>query len=170
MDGCSVADNELLCLCQVVLQLPLKTQTLKFNKGDDWNFSMTQDFEKRVSTILEIPDLSDLSAEELEGEATPKQPKDTIGTPNSMTTAQKANFESRVNRGAADLSNLFDHSGPEYEFKTKTDFVPIPEPRRTSDLPFRAMAEDRPTSIASNVIDLGDFDEEDYAIGCTKNW
>ena len=140
----------------------------EIQQSDDWNFSMTQDFEKRVSTILEIPDLSDLSVEELEGEETPKQAKDTIGTPRSMTTTQKANFESRVNRGAADLSNLFDQSGPEYEFKTKTDFVPMPEPRRTSDLPFRAMAEDRPTSIASNVIDLGDFDEEDYAVAAPK--
>ena len=139
--------------------------------SDDWNFSMTQDFERRVSTILEIPDLSDLSAADLEGEETPKQPK-VIGLspPRSMTAAQKANFEARVDRGAADLSNLFAESGPAYEFKTKTDFIPIPEPqpRRASDLPFRAMAEDRPSSIASNVIDLGDFDEADYAVAAPR--
>ena len=139
--------------------------------SNDWNFSMTQDFERRVSTILEIPDLSDLSSADLEGEETPRQPK-VIGLspPRSMTAAQKANFEARVDRGAADLSNLFTESGPAYEFKTKTDFIPIPEPqpRRTSDLPFRAMAEDRPESIASNVIDLGDFDEADYAVAAPR--
>ncbi len=139
--------------------------------NDEWNFSMTQDFERRVSTILEIPDLSELSAADLEGEETPKQPKVTnLSPPGSMTAAQKANFEARVDRGAADLSNLFADWGPAYEFKTKTDFIPIPEPqpRRTSDLPFRAMAEDRPSSIASNVIDLGDFDEADYAVAAPR--
>lgn len=136
---------------------------------DEWRFSMTPDFERRVSAVLEIPDLSDLAATDLEGEETPKQSKVTnLSPPRTMTAAQKANFEARVNRGAADLSNLFDQSRPAYEFKTKTDFVPTPEPRRTSDLPFRAMAEDRPSSIASNVIDLGDFDEEDYAIAAPR--
>ena len=140
-------------------------------QSDEWNFSMTQDFERRVSAILEIPDLSDLSFAEMEGEETPTQSKNTnLSPPRSMTAAQKANFEARVNRGAADLSNLFDQEGPAYEFKTKTDFIPVPEPqlRRTSDLPFRAMAEDRPESIASNVIDLGDFDEEDYAVAVPR--
>ena len=80
-----------------------------------------------------------------------------------MTAVQKANFEARVHRGA-DLSNIFDQNLPAYEYKTKIDFVPIPEQRRISDLPFRAMADDRPSSIASNVIDLGDFDEADYAV------
>ena len=139
--------------------------------SDEWNFSMTQAFERRVSTLLEIPDLSDLSAAELEGEETPTQPKVTnLSPPRNMTAAQKANFEARVNRGAADLSNLFDESRPAYEFKTKTDFIPIPEPqpRRISDLPFRAMAGDRPDSIASNVIDLGDFDEADYAVAAPR--
>ncbi|ETN37185.1 uncharacterized protein HMPREF1541_08175 [Cyphellophora europaea CBS 101466] len=137
--------------------------------SDEWNFSTTQDFERRVSTILEIPDLSNLSAE-FENQDTPRglsQATD-LSPPRHMTAAQKANFEARVNRGAADLSNLFDQSGPAYEYKTKTDFIPIPEQvtpekRRASDLPFRAMAEDRPSSIASNVIDLGEFDDNDYA-------
>ncbi|KIX01436.1 uncharacterized protein Z518_09162 [Rhinocladiella mackenziei CBS 650.93] len=134
--------------------------------ADEWNFSMTQDFERRVSAILEIPDLSGLSANEtMEGEETPKGLTRPSGVSPSkeMTAIQKANFEARVKRGA-DLSNIFDQSKPAYEYKTKTDFVPIPEQRRISDLPFRAMAEDRPSSIASNVIDLGDFDEADYAV------
>ena len=136
--------------------------------SDDWNFSTTQNFEKRISSILEIPDLSDLSTE-FEEEDTPRGAKATqLSPPRHMSAAQKANFEARVNRGAADLSNLFDQSAPAYEFKAKTDFVPVSEQpplseRRTSDLPFRAMAEDRPTSIASVVFDLGDFDEADFA-------
>ncbi|KAJ9615053.1 hypothetical protein H2200_001127 [Cladophialophora chaetospira] len=133
---------------------------------DEWNFSMTQDFEKRVSAVLEIPDFSDLAPNEtLEGEETPKGLGRTgeLSPPKEMTAAQKANFESRVKRGA-DLSNIFDQNKPVYEYKTKTDFIPVPEQRRISDLPFRAMAEDRPSSIASVAIDLGDFDEEDYAV------
>ncbi|KIW65803.1 hypothetical protein PV04_08026 [Phialophora macrospora] len=133
---------------------------------DEWNFSMTQDFERRVSAILEIPDFSDLGSNEtLEGEQTPKglRKPDELSPPKEMTAAQKANFEARVKRGA-DLSNIFDQDQPAYEYKTKTDFIPIPEHRRISDLPFRAMAEDRPSSIASVAIDLGDFDEADYAI------
>ncbi|KIV92200.1 hypothetical protein PV10_06658 [Exophiala mesophila] len=128
---------------------------------DEWNFGITQDFERRVSAILEIPDFTVASPDE--GEATPKGSVRATGFSPPMTQAQKANFEARVKRGA-DLSNLFDQSKPAYEYKTKTDFVPVPEQRRISDLPFRAMAEDRPSSIASNVIDLGDFDEADYAV------
>lgn len=145
----------------------------KIEDSDEWNFSTTQDFERRVSTILEIPDLSDLAAE-FESEDTPRGPKVTeLSPPRHMTAAQKANFEARVNRGAADLSNLFDQSAPAYEYKTKTDFIPVPEhttpeKRRTSDLPFRAMAEDRPSSIASVAIDLGDFDESDYAAAAPR--
>ncbi|KEF54855.1 STE/STE20 protein kinase [Exophiala aquamarina CBS 119918] len=130
---------------------------------DEWNFGITQDFERRVSAILEIPDFSVISpSDTMEGEATPKGTINPSGHSPQMTQAQLANFEARVKRGA-DLSNLFDQSKPAYEYKTKTDFIPIPEQRRISDLPFRAMAEDRPSSIASNVIDLGDFDEADYA-------
>ncbi|EXJ67331.1 STE/STE20 protein kinase [Cladophialophora psammophila CBS 110553] len=133
---------------------------------DEWNFSMTQDFEKRVSAILEIPDFSNLSPDDtMSGEQTPKgltRPGG-LSSPKEMTAVQKANFEARVKRGA-DLSNIFDQNKPAYEYKTKTDFIPIPEQRRISDLPFRAMQEDRPSSIASNVIDLGDFDEADYAV------
>lgn len=130
---------------------------------DEWNFGITQDFERRVSAILEIPDFSVISpSETMEGEETPKGANKPSSHSPQMTHAQLANFEARVKRGA-DLSNLFDQSKPAYEYKTKTDFIPVPEQRRISDLPFRAMAEDRPSSIASNVIDLGDFDEADYA-------
>lgn len=133
--------------------------------AEEWNFSMTQDFEKRVSAIFEIPDLSDESwVDDFEGEATPKQPKPTGLTPQKdFSAAQQVNFERRVQRGEG-LANLFDQAKPAYEYKTKTDFIPVQTERRISDLPFRAMAEDRPSSIASNVIDLGDFDSDDYAI------
>lgn len=131
---------------------------------DEWNFGITQDFERRVSAILEIPDFSIISpGEPMEGEETPKGASKPSSHSPQMTHAQLANFEARVKRGA-DLSHLFDQSKPAYEYKTKTDFIPVPEQRRISDLPFRAMAEDRPSSIASNVIDLGDFDEADYAV------
>ncbi|EXJ78049.1 STE/STE20 protein kinase [Capronia epimyces CBS 606.96] len=140
--------------------------TLEPNEDvEEWNFSMTPDFQRRVSAILETPDSA--ANESMEGEETPKGSSRPSGlSPKEMTAAQKANFEARVQRGA-DLSNLFDQSKPAYDYKIKTDFIPIPEQRRISDLPFRAMAEDRPSSIASNVIDLGEFDESDYAVVAT---
>ena len=135
---------------------------------DEWNFSTTIDFEKRISSILDIdidiPELSEPSdLQSHGGEATPKAIEDSTPEPQGqeMTEAQKANFEARVRRGA-DLSNVFDLNKPNYEYKTKTDFRPIQE-RRVSDLPLRVMAEDRPPSIASNEIDLGDFDSSNYA-------
>jgi Protein kinase domain len=135
---------------------------------DEWNFSTTIDFEKRISTILhidvDIPEISDPSEFQSNGgEVTPKAVKDSTIEPKGreLTEAQKANFEARVRRGA-ELSNVFDHNKPDYEYKTKTDFRPIQE-RRVSDLPLRVMAEDRPPSIASNEIDLGDFDSSNYA-------
>ena len=133
---------------------------------DEWNFSTTDVFEKRISTILNIPSISEFSDLHItEGDITPKALNDPARhslRSEDLTPAQKANFEERVRRGA-DLSNIFDPNKPKYEYKTKTDFVPVEE-RRPSDLPFRAMAEDRPSSIASNVIDLGDFDSSNYAI------
>lgn len=135
---------------------------------DEWNFSTTIDFEKRLSTILDIdidiPEINESSVfQGAEGEVTPKAIKDSTTEPQGreLTEAQKANFEARVRRGA-DLSNVFDLNKPNYEYKTKTDFHPIQE-RRVSDLPLRVMAEDRPPSIASNEIDLGDFDSSNYA-------
>jgi serine/threonine protein kinase len=135
---------------------------------DEWNFSTTIDFEKRISTLLDIdvdiPEISDPSEfQSAEGEVTPKAVKDSAIEPQGreLTGAQKANFEARVRRGA-ELSNVFDLNKPDYEYKTKTDFRPVQE-RRVSDLPLRVMAEDRPPSIASNEIDLGDFDSSNYA-------
>ena len=134
----------------------------------EWNFSTTIGFEKRISSILDIdidiPEISETpDFQSTEGEATPKAIKDFTQElqGQDMTDAQKANFEARVRRGA-DLSNVFDLNKPNYEYKTKTDFRPVQE-RRVSDLPLRVMAEDRPPSIASNEIDLGDFDSSNYA-------
>ena len=139
---------------------------------EEWNFSMTQEFEKRVSTILEIPDFSFVQYESGEGDETPRGLPDdnALRSPKGpMTATERANFELRVQRGEG-LASLFQQQGPAYEYKQKRDFVPIREPaNRTSDLPFRAMAaEDRPTSIASVSLDLGDFDEEDYVIAAPR--
>lgn len=141
--------------------------------AEEWNFSMTQEFERRVSMILEIPDLSTFDRYESgEGETTPRAPSAATMGPRSpdtpMTATERANFELRVQRGEG-LANLFNYHAPAYEYKAKKDFIPIREPvNRTSDLPFRAMAEDRPTSVASISIDLGDFDEEDYAVAAPR--
>ncbi|KAK5092808.1 hypothetical protein LTR70_005124 [Exophiala xenobiotica] len=140
---------------------------------EEWNFSMTQDFEKRVSTILEIPDFSILADfESDEGDATPRGAAENsiFRSPQQqpMTVTERANFDLRVQRGEG-LANLFDQQRPAYEYRQKRDFIPVREPvNRTSDLPFRAMAEDRPMSTASVTLDLGDFDEEDYAIAAPR--
>lgn len=140
---------------------------------EEWNFSMTQEMEKRVSTIFELPDLSTFSQFEAgqEGDTTPRGPglnAETVSPRGPKTATERANFELRVQRGEG-LASLFSQNGPEYEYRQKRDFVPIREPtNRTSDLPFRAMAEERPTSIASISIDLGDFDEEDYAVAAPR--
>lgn len=145
---------------------PELTDELGTTMSDEWNFSMTQEFEKRVSTILEIPDLSQLADfDPGEGDMTPRAPpsgKSLRSPMGTMSETDRANFELRVRRGEG-LANLFDQHKPAYEYKQKRDFVPIKEPiNHHSDLPFRAMAEDRPVSAAMS-IDLGDFDKEDYA-------
>lgn len=130
------------------------------SSDEDWNFSATDSFEHRMSTVLNIPDFSDLSdMQNLGGNSTPKAAK--LAARGELSAEEKANFEERVRRGA-DLSNIFDRDKPDYEYVTKTDFIPV-ERRRVSDLPLRAMSEERPYSIANQVIDLGDFDSSNYA-------
>ncbi len=127
---------------------------------EDWNFSASEKFENRMSTVLNIPDISDLTQYySMEDDSTPKAQK--AAATGDLSAEDKANFEERVLRGA-DLSNIFDQNKPDYNYVTKSDFIPIQQ-RRVSDLPLRAMAEERPYSIANQVIDLGDFDSSNYA-------
>lgn len=126
---------------------------------DEWNFSTTDFFDKRVSMMMNpTPSLK------IETDNTPKQSLDLDSAPDlaELTLNEKANFEERVRRGAP-LTNIFDQDQPEYKYETKSgDFVPIEE-KPVSDLPLRTLSEDRPYSIASNVIDMGDFDMSHYA-------
>ncbi|ERF74512.1 hypothetical protein EPUS_03950 [Endocarpon pusillum Z07020] len=127
---------------------------------EEWNFSATDNFKKRMSSVLNIPDFSDLSEmQSMEGDSTPKAPR--AAATGELSSEEQANFEERVRRGA-DLSNIFDPNKPNYEYVTKKDFVPIQQ-RRVSDLPLRAMSEERPYSIANQVIDLGEYDSSNYA-------
>ena len=129
---------------------------------EEWNFSTTAGFERRASTIFNIPEvLESPETLALGGDVTPKALTQARLPSEELSTTEKANFEERVRRGA-DLAKIFDQSKPQYEYKAKTDFVPIQD-RRVSDLPFRAMAEDRPSSIASNVLYLDDFESSNYA-------
>ena len=127
---------------------------------DEWNFSASDTFEHRMSTVLNIPNISDLAEPRWSetGDLTPRPNPVLDG--GQLTAEAQANFEERVRRGA-DLSNIFDQNKPKYEYVTKQDFVPV-ELRRVSDLPLRAMSEERPYSIANQVIDLGDFDSSNY--------
>ena len=133
---------------------------------DEWNFSTTDVFVKRVSMMM-----NPTPRVKIEGENTPKQSLEmSASAPDlrELTSNEKANFEERVRRGAP-LADLFDQNKPEYKYETKAgDFVPI-EQKRVSDLPLRTMTEDRPYSIASNVIDMGDFDSSHYAAIATAS-
>ena len=126
------------------------------DSSEDWNFDVSSTFSKRMSTMYNLPDFSQLGDDFVfdpdDAPPVPALPEGSI--------IDKKNFERRVERGARELQNIFDQSRPDYEYKAKRDFVPMQAERRISDLPLRAAEDDRPYSIASNVIDLGEFDME----------
>ena len=134
---------------------------------EDWNFSTTDHFEQRFS--IDNFDTLSISFAGLEEQMnpTPKSDRETIddliGT--EMTPEQKANFDERVKRGAAAMEGLFNEDKPTYKYETKTDFVPVEQKQRYSDLPLRTVT-DR-SSVTSTFIDinLGAFDSSHYAAG-----
>lgn len=135
--------------------------------NEDWNFSTTDLFEQRFS-ILDLDQLS-ISLAKLEEQMSPASKpdhetiEDLVST--EMTPEQKANFDERVKRGAAAMEGLFNEDKPTYKYETKTDFVPVEQKQRYSDLPLRTVT-DR-SSVTSTFIDinLGSFDSSHYAAG-----
>ncbi|KAL4777349.1 hypothetical protein BDW60DRAFT_221235 [Aspergillus nidulans var. acristatus] len=137
---------------------------------EDWNFSTTDDFERRFSVI----DLDQLAASlaELEQEI-----KDTTGQPQQepadepaeteMTEQDKANFDERVRRGAAAMEGLFDEEKPSYKYETKNDFVPIEQKAPVSDLPLRTDTDRSSVTSTFIDIDIPSFDSSHYAAGVT---
>ncbi|KAL4747634.1 hypothetical protein BDW72DRAFT_206336 [Aspergillus terricola var. indicus] len=135
---------------------------------EDWNFSTTDDFERRFSVI----DLDQLAASlaELEQEI-----KDTTGQPQQepaddlaeteMTEQDKANFDERVRRGAAAMEGLFDEEKPSYKYETKNDFVPIEQKAPVSDLPLRTDTDRSSVTSTFIDIDIPSFDSSHYAAG-----
>lgn len=135
---------------------------------DDWNFSTTDNFQRRYSVI----DLDQLAASlaELEAELTPTQASPERAhfesdAETEMTPEDRANFEERVRRGAAALEGLFDLSKPPYKYETKRDFVPVEPKQSYSDLPLRNDT-DRSSVMSTFIdIDIGAFDSSHYAAG-----
>ncbi|KAI5303742.1 hypothetical protein KEM56_007233, partial [Ascosphaera pollenicola] len=143
--------------------------------GEDWNFSTTDNFERRFS-LIDFDQLSaSLSFFENKGgqnvshvQPLPlRDPFDDITQDLPMTAAQQANFDERVKRGAVAMEGLFDEAKPDYKYITKNDFVPVEERPSYTDLPLRTET-DR-SSVASTFLELnlGAFDSSHYAAGTT---
>lgn len=134
---------------------------------EDWNFSTTDNFERRFS-VLDLDQLAASLAEMEEkiddGEPDPTAEQDTEPNPGEMTSDQKANFDERVKRGATAMEGLFDEGKPDYKYETKNDFVPVEE-KQTSDLPLRTVT-DRSSVMSTFIdIDIGSYDSSHYAAG-----
>ncbi|KAL5335471.1 kinase-like domain-containing protein [Aspergillus crustosus] len=137
---------------------------------EDWNFSTTDDFERRFSVI----DLDQLAASlaEMEqeindtGSQSGQDTDDEFGD-TEMTEHDKANFDERVRRGAAAMEGLFDEEKPSYKYETKNDFVPIEEKAPASDLPLRTDTDRSSVTSTFIDIDIGSFDSSHYAAGAT---
>ncbi|KAL3471966.1 hypothetical protein BJX99DRAFT_14274 [Aspergillus californicus] len=137
---------------------------------DDWNFSTTDDFQKRFSVI----DLDQLAASlaELEQENNPSWGQQSQDSADEMSETEstendKANFDERVRRGAVAMEGLFDEGKPSYTYETKNDFEPIQPKVPVSDLPLRTET-DRSSVMSTFIdIDIGSFDSSHYAAGAT---
>ena len=136
----------------------------------DWNFSTTDNFEKRFSVI----DLDQLAASlaEMEDEISPtkaESQKSSFDEPREeeMSTDDKINFDERVRRGAEAMEALFDEGKPDYKYETKNDFVPIEQRRPPSDLPLRTETDRSSVTSTFIDIDIGSFDSSHYAAGAT---
>ncbi|KAL4920116.1 kinase-like domain-containing protein [Aspergillus aurantiobrunneus] len=137
---------------------------------EDWNFSTTDDFERRFSVI----DLDQLAAslaefeKEIKDAAAQSQQEQTDEPKESeMTEQDKANFDERVRRGAAAMEGLFDEEKPDYKYETKNDFVPIEQKAPVSDLPLRTDTDRSSVTSTFIDIDIGSFDSSHYAAGAT---
>lgn len=137
---------------------------------EDWNFSTTDDFERRFSVI----DLDQLAAslaemeQEIKAAANKSQQEPTDEPTNTeMTEQDKANFDERVRRGAAAMEGLFDEEKPSYTYATKNDFVPIEDKAPVSDLPLRTDTDRSSVTSTFIDIDIGSFDSSHYAAGAT---
>ncbi|PTU19617.1 hypothetical protein P175DRAFT_0510844 [Aspergillus ochraceoroseus IBT 24754] len=142
------------------------------DSDEDWNFSTTDDFERRFSVI----DLDQIAASLAEMEAEintaknqPQQEKlnEELGE-TEMTEEDKANFDERVRRGAAAMEGLFDEEKPIYKYETKNDFVPIEPKAPVSDLPLRTETDRSSVTSTFIDIDIGSFDSSHYAAGASS--
>ncbi|KAL4875096.1 hypothetical protein BJY04DRAFT_224402 [Aspergillus karnatakaensis] len=137
---------------------------------EDWNFSTTDDFERRFS-VIDLDQLAASLAEmehEINDTGDQSQPESTEeASDTEMTEHDKANFDERVRRGAAAMEGLFDEEKPSYKYETKNDFVPIEEKAPVSDLPLRTDTDRSSVTSTFIDIDIGSFDSSHYAAGAT---
>ncbi|KAL2811021.1 hypothetical protein BJX63DRAFT_293776 [Aspergillus granulosus] len=137
---------------------------------EDWNFSTTDDFERRFSVIDLDQIAASLAEFEQEINNTGGQTQHDSGEDQSdteLTEQDKANFDERVRRGAAAMEGLFNEEMPSYKYETKNDFVPIQKPPPVSDLPLRTETDRSSVTSTFIDIDIGSFDSSHYAAGAT---
>ncbi|KAL2852013.1 hypothetical protein BJY01DRAFT_104713 [Aspergillus pseudoustus] len=137
---------------------------------EDWNFSTTDDFERRFSVIDLDQIAASLAEFEQEINNTGGQSQQDSGEDQSdteLTEHDKANFDERVRRGAAAMEGLFNEEKPSYKYETKNDFVPIQKPPPVSDLPLRTETDRSSVTSTFIDIDIGSFDSSHYAAGAT---
>ncbi|KAL3461583.1 hypothetical protein BJX64DRAFT_154644 [Aspergillus heterothallicus] len=137
---------------------------------EDWNFSTTDDFERRFSVIDLDQIAASLAEFEQEINNTGGQSQHDSGEDQSdpeSTEEDKANFDERVRRGAAAMEGLFNEEMPSYKYETKNDFVPIQKPPPVSDLPLRTETDRSSVTSTFIDIDIGSFDSSHYAAGAT---
>lgn len=135
---------------------------------EDWEFSATEDFEKRLSKIPVA-----LSEGELTPTKLPLSSGDPLGLASSARTPQQqANFDDRVYRGAVAMEGLFDPTKPDYVYEQKNDWLPLEDrqQKRVSDLPLRTDTDRSRVASQSIEIDLGDFDASKYLADTAANF
>ncbi|KAI5293576.1 hypothetical protein KEM55_007035 [Ascosphaera atra] len=139
---------------------------------EDWNFSTTDNFERRFSLIdfdqisATLADIEkSLSSFDQKQVLPPlRDPFEEVAQNMPLTAAEQANFDERVKRGAVAMEGLFDENKPGYKYETKKDFVPIEE-RQSAYTDLTSRMENDRTSVASTNLELnlGAFDANHYA-------
>ncbi|KAI9699200.1 MAG: hypothetical protein M1820_007279 [Bogoriella megaspora] len=118
---------------------------------DEWNFSTTADFDKRISKRLSRlqPSLSNTSSrssatlDDFEAEGKPR-----VGRRRNLAAYERSMAQQRLIRGEAGLRRIFDPNADPYHYGSDSDSSPPP-----SDLVFRNLSND-PPQVRTTMIDL----------------
>ena len=129
---------------------------------DEWNFSTTADFDKRISKRLSRlqPSLSNASSDsnrsldELDLEGRPR-----VGRRRNMANYERAMAQERARRGEAGLGRIFNPNAAPYQYGSDSD-----SSQPVSDLPLRNLSSDRDQNRTTMI----DLDAADVGPGITS--